>query len=189
MEHLAQLLRDGAVVGITRHHGAHISPPTLTFRRLGDGGPARVVLDFDVTEKLMRTRIEKDRVVVHTVGFKNLFQLRPDWAVTALVFGLLTGIDRHHEGFADHGGNQNDERWSGGKTTNALARGTSRQHSRTDSPIVGLIDCVAWVSPLAFVRPDREAFRPAEMTASAASPPAVERRTPEQSGREKRLEV
>src|SRR5690606_25051381 len=83
----------------------HMFPPAFANLGLGDGLPARFVLDLGVGEELTRFGVEVDGVVVHAVGAENLGEFFPDRLVAAGVFRLLSGVDGHDEGFADH-------RWS-----------------------------------------------------------------------------
>jgi hypothetical protein len=102
MENLPK--RDGfrAVVGIRGHDVAHVLPPFLADGCLGDGVPARFILNLGVGEKLPGFGMKKDGVIVDTVLFEDSFQFRPDGPVTFLVFGFLAGIHGHDERFADH---------------------------------------------------------------------------------------
>src|SRR5207247_5521483 len=58
VEHLAQLARDGTVVGVRRHQLPHVAPPSPADLRAGDGLPALLALDLRVGEQLAGLGIE-----------------------------------------------------------------------------------------------------------------------------------
>ena len=69
MEDFAKANGDGTIVGIGRHHVAHVCPPPATFRRIGNGDPARFVFDFGVGKELPGLLVQENRVVVDAVFF------------------------------------------------------------------------------------------------------------------------
>jgi hypothetical protein len=102
VKHLPQVANDGAVVGVAGHQRVHVFPPAPADFRLGDRGPARLILDFDVGEELMGYRVQEDRIIVDAMRLELGFELWPDRAMTAFVFGLLAGVDGHDECFSNH---------------------------------------------------------------------------------------
>lgn len=104
VEDFPEIGGDGATVRIGGHEVAHVGPPLLADGGLGDGGPARFILNFRVGEELARLGMEKDAVVADAVLFQHRFQTRPNGAVPPLVLELLAGVDGHDEGLANHSG-------------------------------------------------------------------------------------
>ena len=102
VEHLAEPARDRAVVGIGGHYVAHVRPPAPAHLSRGDRVPSLLVIDLGIPEQIARLFIEVDGVRVHAMGDEHVFELLPDRPVPALVLGVLAGVHRHAEGFADH---------------------------------------------------------------------------------------
>ena len=90
------------MVGVGGHHIAHMSPPLLAFRSLGDSLPTRFILDLNVTEELVSFRVKKNRVVVDSVFLEDRLQLRPDGIVPILVFLFFARVNGHYESLSYH---------------------------------------------------------------------------------------
>jgi len=89
------------MVRIGGHDVPHVLPPFLAFGGLGNGLPAGLVLDLRVGEELAGLGMEKNGGVVDPVFFQDDLQFRPNGAVPLFALFFLTGVHRHHEGFAD----------------------------------------------------------------------------------------
>ena len=81
---LSELARDRTAVGVGRHELPHVSPPAAAHVGLGHGGPACLVLDLDIREKIARVRIEVNRIGLDPVLDERLLELGPNRPVAAL---------------------------------------------------------------------------------------------------------
>lgn len=102
MKHFAHFNGEWAVVGVGFHDVGHMRPPASADLGLRDGGPARFVLDFDLSEETAALFIQKNRVVVRAMLFENGFQRGPDGGMATLIFVFVAWFEGHNEGFANH---------------------------------------------------------------------------------------
>lgn len=79
-----------------------MGPPALADFGPGDGFPLRDAGEFDVGEELAGFGVEEDGIGADAVVEEGFFEVGPDGAVAAFVFGFGTGVDGHDKGFADH---------------------------------------------------------------------------------------
>jgi len=90
------------MVRVGGHDVAHMAPPLLAFRGLGDGLPLGFVLDLCIGEQLMGLRMEKDGVVMCPVLLEDGFQIRPDRIVAFFVLLFFSSVNGHYESLSDH---------------------------------------------------------------------------------------
>ena len=86
-----------AAVFICLHDLAHIAPPFTTDLSLRDSLPTRLTFNFYIGKELIRFRMQRDRVVVNSVGFQGLLEVRPQVIMPLSVFSFAVRLELHYK--------------------------------------------------------------------------------------------